>query len=98
MKNFEAIFGGSLRSAILQGLQRHAVIADMNVLLTQEVREYVGLEKEEVDSMVITVKESSRQIWDFRIKAELDLLLSETSQIPKDFQGKLAELIEGVWH
>jgi hypothetical protein len=55
----DQILSKSQRSAIVQRLQRGALVSDMKVLLTPEVGKHVGLEKEEEELIVKVVNEAT---------------------------------------
>ena len=70
---------------------------DLRVLLSPEVIKYIATDKGELVFMLGAVKESGKKIQGFRLDKQLELLKSETSFMPQDFQNRLAELVEGVW-
>lgn len=95
--DLDRILTKSQRTAIVQGLQRDKLIADFNVLLNHNVIKHVGLEKDEVESMIDSVNDYAKKIKDFKCVKQLELLESETSHLPKELRERLAELVEGVW-
>ena len=44
-----------------------------------------------------SIIEAAKSISEFRIKKEMEVLLSELSVMPRDFQEKLKQLVKGVW-
>ncbi|MCY2982851.1 MAG: hypothetical protein NTY15_04350 [Planctomycetota bacterium] len=85
------------RSAIVQGLQRYLLVSDVKILLSPELIKHVGFEKNEVDAVKESIIEAAKSISEFRIKKEMEVLLSELSVMPRDFQEKLKQLVRGVW-
>ena len=96
--HLDRILSKAQRSAIVQRLQRGALVSNMKVLLAPEVGKYVRLEKEDADLIAEVVDEATQRIRDFRITAEMDLLRRSTRHMPKHYQEQLEELLEGVWN
>lgn len=95
--DLDRILTQSQRTAIIRRKQLDMLISDFSVVLDPKVIQFVGLEKDEVDSLAPDVKEYAKKIKDSKWKKQRELLKSETSHLPQDLQDRLAELVEGVW-
>lgn len=91
------ILSKSQRAAIVQGLQRSLLVEDMKVLLSNEVVNYLGLDRDEAKSMSEIVEPAAKRIRKFRLEKQTILLGELITVMPKDYQNRLMIVVEGVW-
>jgi hypothetical protein len=85
------------RSAIVQGMQRNLLLGELTVVLSPEVVKHIGIEGGRLEVIQSIVTEDAKMVRSYQLEKQMELLRSEISVMPMDFQVKLMKLLEGVW-
>jgi hypothetical protein len=95
--DLDRVLSKEQRAAIVQGMQRNLLLGDLLVVLSPEVVKYIGIEKDKLVSIQSLILDDAKTIQDFQFEKQMEVLKSELSIMPFDFQAKVMKLLEGVW-